>query len=555
MKKKALLFASASLFFTLNASAAFSAWAQTESIEPREVSESVVARPLWLKLRAAIDERNFDEVEAVIRQNPQLLTHENAKYAATYGNPDCVRFFVELARSLELAEVCNVMPFAALSSPRAEEILARLSDCGINIGSTKMAQAFAHNQIFRMKVRNDDTPDPMDWKYVTMGSEGGWRPRASLWRMSIFETLVRHGLNVNAKEYENGVEFYPAIPEIWNNPVFFDLVAFFKTGVDPNAFVRTDIPIAPENVFSRKSLLGTAVERGDFPLVRLLVESGADVNALILGCRPEKKEFNAGNKYFLWETPLDHALLAGSTEMVRYLIAHGAKLSPKSEEQLRELLRKRQSEIESQRSRREPASKSEIARLKKLDDAIGLYHELGVFLSQKQDPKKQLETLLFVNDIPKAISFWENASAEDLPILAKSVLNYLGKNAHPELVSAVLKRVPADSESVVKAFFSQIQRGDLGGVKAFVENGVNVNATDWTNASALLEAVMCRKIEIVKFLVENGADIHSKTYPGYTPFSYAEGIRRSGGAEISDYLREVRALREREKTKERDLGK
>ena len=559
MKIKILLLVSLSLsLLPVSSQAVFSAWVVTESVEPREVPETVKDRLLWLKLREAIDTRNFDELETIIKQNPQVLTRENAKYAATYGNPDSVQVFVALAQNAGMASVCDVMPIAAISSPRAEEILARLSDCGINVGTTEGARTFAYNQAFVMRVSNDDTPDPLDWTFVRPDSKGGLRPRASVWRMSVLETLVRHGLNVNAKEYENGVEFYPVILDVWNNPTYFDRVAFFKTGVDPNAFVRTDIPLAPENIFDRRSLLGTAVEQDDLPLVRLLVEGGADVNALVLGRPIPVSDVPIAESYHFWETPLDRALLRGNGEIARYLIRHGAKLSPKIEGQVRVLQKRKKAELESLKKTGMPLSNAARNRVAKLDNILNLYRELGVPVFENVEPKgpnDQMKILLLVNDIPRAIRLWETEK-ENSGILIKAVASYLEKNASPELISAVLKRVPSDNKLIVNAFFSQIQKGNLSGVRAFVENGVSVNATDWTNASALFSAVMNRKIEIVKYLVEHGADIHSKTYPGYTPFSYAEGLRRSGVAEISNYLREADASREREeKAKGKELGK
>ena len=557
MKIKALFLISASLFLLpVNAHAVFSGWVVTEDVEPEDVPKTVPDRPLWLKLRAAINACDFDEMEAVVRENPQVMTRENAKYAATYGNPDSVQIFVELARSLGLEEVCKVMPIAAISSPRAEEILSRLSDCGINVGTTEASRTFAYNQNFSMRVSNEDTPDPSDWKLIRSDSKGGLRPMASLWRQSVLETLVRRGLNVNASAQENGVEFYPVIRDIWGNPRYFDRIAFFKMGLDPNAFVRTDIPISAENIFDSKSLLGTAVEQNDFPLVRLLVKSGADVNVPVLGRTIERSSSHPYDTYYLWETPLDRALLDGNAEIARWLRAHGAELSPKSEEQLRQLLLRMREEIKYRQQNSGEISQAGRKQIKKLETAISLYHEFGVFLRSERDPKKQLETLLLVNDIPAAVAFWENAGKEDLPILEKVALTYLGKNASPAFIKAVLKRVPADGKSVVEAFFSQIRKGNLIGVKAFAENGVSVHATNWTRASALFEAVMEREPEIVKFLVENGADIHSRTYPGYTPFSYAEMIRDTPeGEEISNYLREADALKKAENMKGKEAKK
>jgi len=58
-------------------------------------------------------------------------------------------------------------------------------------------------------------------------------------------------------------------------------------------------------------------------------------------------------------------------------------------------------------------------------------------------------------------------------------------------------------------------------VKYLVEHGANVNAIDWCNATPLQLAASNSNIHIVKYLVESGANVNYSDEFGYTPLLYA----------------------------------
>lgn len=68
--------------------------------------------------------------------------------------------------------------------------------------------------------------------------------------------------------------------------------------------------------------------------------------------------------------------------------------------------------------------------------------------------------------------------------------------------------------------------------KKVLNSGYNVNKTDESNATPLIDAVTFNKIEIVKLLVENGANINHKVNVGTTPLMLAT----SNNLKITDYL-------------------
>jgi ankyrin repeat protein len=53
--------------------------------------------------------------------------------------------------------------------------------------------------------------------------------------------------------------------------------------------------------------------------------------------------------------------------------------------------------------------------------------------------------------------------------------------------------------------------GDLSKVKAEVNSGTNVNSTDIAGQTALMYASEQGRVEVVKYLVENGADVNMKS--------------------------------------------
>ena len=66
-----------------------------------------------------------------------------------------------------------------------------------------------------------------------------------------------------------------------------------------------------------------------------------------------------------------------------------------------------------------------------------------------------------------------------------------------------------------------IANGDFETVKKFVEYGANVNESS-NGVSPLMLAARYNQVEIIKFLLEKGADANAKDERGYNAFKYAE---------------------------------
>jgi ankyrin repeat protein len=56
------------------------------------------------------------------------------------------------------------------------------------------------------------------------------------------------------------------------------------------------------------------------------------------------------------------------------------------------------------------------------------------------------------------------------------------------------------------------------------EKGANVNSQDWYGVSPLTITAIVENIELVKVLLENGADINIKNEKVHTPLSYAASL-------------------------------
>ncbi len=80
-----------------------------------------------------------------------------------------------------------------------------------------------------------------------------------------------------------------------------------------------------------------------------------------------------------------------------------------------------------------------------------------------------------------------------------------------------------------------ILKGDLDAVKKFVEYGADVNEKS-NGLTPLMFAARYNKIEILKYLLEKGADKDVKDDKGYTAIKYAEN---SKSAEAVAFLKQA----------------
>ncbi|MFH2138196.1 MAG: ankyrin repeat domain-containing protein [Candidatus Omnitrophota bacterium] len=67
------------------------------------------------------------------------------------------------------------------------------------------------------------------------------------------------------------------------------------------------------------------------------------------------------------------------------------------------------------------------------------------------------------------------------------------------------------------AFISAAHNGDLAVMESYLDNGGDINAVDYTGATALHIAIGGIKTEMVKFLIDKGANLNIGDGMNYTP--------------------------------------
>lgn len=97
-----------------------------------------------------------------------------------------------------------------------------------------------------------------------------------------------------------------------------------------------------------------------------------------------------------------------------------------------------------------------------------------------------------------------------------------GQRKYPVLIYAVLSR-------------------KLDAVKLLVENGAEVEGKSEFHETPLMIAVVNNNLEIVKYLVEKGADVNAKTYPFQQ--SVLKFNTGPGGKKVREYLRSKGAVK------------
>jgi ankyrin repeat protein len=90
------------------------------------------------------------------------------------------------------------------------------------------------------------------------------------------------------------------------------------------------------------------------------------------------------------------------------------------------------------------------------------------------------------------------------------------------LIFALLLSAAAIAQNTNEEFFTAARRGDATAVKAFLDKGTDVNAKTQYGATALAYAADKGHVEVVRLLLERGADANVKdTFYGEVPIGWA----------------------------------
>ncbi|MCK0130516.1 ankyrin repeat domain-containing protein [Flavobacteriaceae bacterium F08102] len=119
-------------------------------------------------------------------------------------------------------------------------------------------------------------------------------------------------------------------------------------------------------------------------------------------------------------------------------------------------------------------------------------------------------------------------------------------NAHS--TATVAEIVPMHTVNKTDAFCTLIQKGNYVAVKTMIEAGADVNKKS-NGLTPLMFAARQNKVEIVKLLLANGADIKLKGDRGYTALQWAKMTKAKDAYEV--LLKEEQAQKLRKKAKRR----
>lgn len=259
--------------------------------------------------------------------------------------------------------------------------------------------------------------------------------------------------------------------------------------------------------------LFVAAGNGQLPMVHLLVDTGADVNAkvgseTVLGHaiwwrgqyypRKESEELAATTGYVVgWDSYF---------EIVKLLIEKGANAYSKN------------SALMNASSRQNPSSRQL--------DILRLLLKSGADVNYKE-PDYQITPLMWASEEQnvEVVRMLLEAGAD---VNAVSAFSHTALSASAEKGSVEVMRLllehgadvrPKNAES---AMISAVSSGSIEKTRILLEHGADINApARVTHSTPLMEAALYGRLSIAKMLIEKGADLNRRTNSGYTALMIA----------------------------------
>ena len=380
----------------------------------------------------------------------------------------------------------------------------------------------------------------------------------------IMDSLIKHGININAQD-ENGntaLMFLSLSKYIYDINTINSAKLLIKSGADVNL----------KNNGGMTALMNASAVGSD-ELVELLINAGARVNevdndgrtAIFYACRGYDdcsfyNNYNSFYGYSFSEEEIEERLLEKFSKIVKLLIDNGADVNAKTENGNTALM-----------YACENSNSVEVVKFLIDNGAdVNLKNNGGMTaLMSASDVSHELIELLIksgarvneVDDNGKSALMYAIISSSDIEVVKFLIDNGANVNlksndgetalmnayirGNKELVELLINSgADANLISNLKDNYGRaklMEASEIGNkeaVELLIKSGVGVNEVDDNGKSALMYA--CEKhiisssdIEVVKFLIDNGADVNIKNNVGQTPLSVSSGkveklLRKSG---------------------------
>ena len=311
-----------------------------------------------------------------------------------------------------------------------------------------------------------------------------------------------------------------------------DLFDEFSFLVDHNA----DFGIKDANGMT---LLQEVCKGGHLDIIKYLVDHGADVNlpnkeglsaihyAVMGGANPDLVLYllehggDPNRRTVRNETPLHFAAKYSTCEVLQLLVEHGASIKAINWTLVENLIE--------QRNRQDKlyydSDESQIAALKK---ALGLKTPESLEEDFEDDEVEETPRYEEVDDDDDdgGERYVEAEASSDAPKKAPSSSEKKsGTIANiDDIPFDLLPRDVNDAATVdgLTALHYAAQNGSLDIIKFLVEHGADISAQDYEQSRSVIHfAALNGDIECIKYLTENGADLLDKDANGATAFHYA----------------------------------
>ncbi|MCF6349084.1 MAG: ankyrin repeat domain-containing protein [Flavobacteriaceae bacterium] len=125
----------------------------------------------------------------------------------------------------------------------------------------------------------------------------------------------------------------------------------------------------------------------------------------------------------------------------------------------------------------------------------------------------------------------------------------LAVNAKPIMTNSTLDNLTiASVVTETDTFCTLIKQGNLEAVKDMIKAGADVNKKS-IGMTPLMYAARQNRVEIVKLLIANGAELKVKSNKGFTALKYAEMSKAHETAQIiSDELKDLKAKKKNKRS-------